>query len=174
MRMPLQNRQNENIIVKLTVKKNAIIKQTENKNVIIHQTENENAIVKLTDVSSRSRTLRRGRRLRVEQETNGSLSVGVRMKFLSRQEWDKPRPRRWERSQTGLVTPVQAKKKVKRQVQKVKLDSVYTVEPRFHNNAVKGTPPLKSKMFKSQNYSGFCNVKIPLLNSPCFNSDSPF
>ena len=50
----------------------------------------------------------------------------------------------------------------------------HTVEPRFHNNAFKGAPPLKSKIFKSQNYSGFCNVKIPLFNSPCFNSDSPF
>jgi len=50
----------------------------------------------------------------------------------------------------------------------------YTVEPRLHNNAFKGTPPLEDKISKSQNYSGFCNVKIPLVNSLCFNSDSPF
>ena len=34
------------------------------------------------------------------------------------------------------------------------------------------TMPLKV-ILESQNYSSFCNVKKTLLNSPCFNSDSP-
>ena len=29
------------------------------------------------------------------------------------------------------------------------------MEPRLHNNAFKGAPPLKDKMFKSQKFSGF-------------------
>ena len=62
----------------------------------------------------------------------------------------------------------------KREAAQVFLVKTYTVEPRLHNNAFKGAPPLKGRILKSQNYSGFCNVKIPLLNSPCFNSDSPF
>ena len=47
------------------------------------------------------------------------------------------------------------------------------VEPRLHNNASKGASPFVDKIFKSQNYSGFCNVKVPLVNSLCFNNDSP-
>ena len=55
-----------------------------------------------------------------------------------------------------------------------KQKKISTVEPHLHNNAFKGTPPLEDKISKSKNYSGFYSVKIPLVNSLCFNSDSPF
>ena len=49
----------------------------------------------------------------------------------------------------------------------------HTVEPDVHNNALNGAPPLKGKILKSQDNSGFCIIKIPLVFRSCFNSKPP-
>ena len=55
----------------------------------------------------------------------------------------------------------------------LKYIELHTVEPRFHDNAINGNPPLVYNKLRSQIFLAFCNAKLPLDNGHAFSGESP-